>query len=155
LLCETPYIRHAALRDAWTIATRGATIIDIRRVNRSAIEQTQHYLTDYLTKPPCISVLDDPTLLIEWIDGLTHRKVLLRFGRPILAQKPQPKPDAGDWCLIGSLIGLLTGAHRQNKRALYWLGRMSTSHVTESRDPDAGKDYSIDPSYHHALEQFF
>lgn len=155
LLAETPYMPHAALRDAWTTATQGATIVDIRRVNRRSVERYQRYLTDYLTKPPTATILDSLSLLTEWIDGLTHRKVLIKFGRPPLADEP-PKPiDPGDWSLIGSMLGLLAGLARHNRRAEYWLTRISNGKVTEARDIDAGKDYSLSPEYASPTEQFF
>jgi hypothetical protein len=156
LLAETPYMPHAALRDAWTTATKGtASIVDIRRVNRHAVEKCQHYLTDYLTKPAALEILDSKPLLTEWIDGLFHRKVLIRFGRPKLADEPERKPDPKDWSLIGSLIGLMAGLARHNSRAAYWLSRLGQDHVTETRDVDAGKDYSLCSEYRSPNEQFF
>jgi len=156
LLAETPYMPHAALRLAWTAATKGtASIVDIRRVNRNAVEKYQHYLTDYLTKPADLSILNSTPLLTEWIDGLTHRKVLIRFGRPKLADEPAKPVDPQDWSLIGSLIGLLAGLARGNSRATYWLKRLGQDAVRESRDLDAGKDYSLCPEYASPNEQFF
>ena len=156
LLAESPYIPHAALRGAWTTATRGtASIVDIRRVNRHAVEKCQHYLSDYLTKPAALEILDTLSLLTEWIDGLFHRKVLIRFGRPILADEPEKPTDPGDWSLIGSLIGLLAGLGRGNSRAAYWLKRLGQDAVKESRDLDAGKDYSLCPEHSSPNEQFF
>jgi len=155
LLAETPYMPHAALRDAWTVATKGATIVDIRRVNRRSVERYQRYLTDYLTKPPTAAILDSLGLLTEWIDGLTHRKVLIRFGRPLLAPEPPAPTDPGDWSLIGSMIGLLAGLARHNARAEYWIRRIGSGKVLEVRDIDAGKDYSLSPEYASQNEQFF
>lgn len=156
LLAETPYMPHAALREAWTAATKGtASIVDIRRVNRHSVERYQHYLTDYLTKPATAEILDSKPLLTEWIDGLTHRKILIRFGRPKLADEPAKPTDPQDWSLIGSLIGLLAGLARGNSRATYWLSRLGQDHVKETRDVDAGKDYSLSPEYASPNEQFF
>lgn len=155
LLAETPYMPHATLRETWTTATKGAVIVDIRRVNRRSVERYQRYLTDYLTKPPTTAILDSLSLLTEWIDGLTHRKVLIKFGKPPLADEP-PKPvDPGDWSLIGSMLGLLAGLARRNKRAEYWMTRIANGQVAETRDIDAGKDYSLAPEHASEHEQFF
>lgn len=156
LLAETPYMPHATLKNAWTTATRGsASIVDIRRVNRQSVERYQHYLTDYLTKPATTEILNHTALLTEWIDGLSHRKVLIRFGRPKLADEPEKPTDPKDWSLIGSLIGLLAGLARGNTRATYWLARLGQTNVQESRDIDAGKDYSLYPEHRSPNEQFF
>ena len=156
LLAETPYMPHAALRDAWMIATRGtASIIDIRRVNRKSIANYQHYLADYLTKPATTDILNSDTLLHEWLQGLAHRKVLIRYGKPTLADAPAKPEDPGDWSLIGSLLGILAGARRNNRRAGYWLSRLAGTPIQETRDIDAGKDYSLDPQYNTPGEQFF
>lgn len=156
LLAETPYIPQGKLAAAWTAATRGtASIVDIRRVNRHSVERYQHYLTDYLTKPAAREVLDHPVRLVEWIDGLTHRKVLIKFGRPTLADEPEKPVDPGDWSLVGSMIGILAGHARHNKRAAYWLKRLGQEQVHEVRDLDAGKDYSLCPEYRSPHEQFY
>jgi hypothetical protein len=156
LLADTPYMPHDKLRNAWTAATKGtASIVDIRRVNRRDVERYEHYLTDYLTKPADSTILNSTPLLTEWIDGLTHRKVLIRFGRPKLADEPAKPVDPQDWSLIGSLIGLLAGLARNNSRATYWLTRLGGEHVQESRDLDAGKDYSLSREYDSPNEQFF
>lgn len=144
LLAETAYIPYRQLSLAWQQASRGSTIVDVRRVNRKAIKQMQHYLADYLTKPPTTSILDSLPRLTEWIDGLTHRKVLLRFGKPTLAEQQPPTAQPNDWCLVGSLSHIITGAAAHYQRAVYWLSRLVDRKAHEARDPDAGKDYSLD-----------
>jgi hypothetical protein len=147
LLAETPYIPDDQLKAAWHVATGTSYIVDIRRINRKAIARHRDYLTDYLTKPASVDVLRNPELLIEWIDAFAGRHVLIKFGRPTLADKPPPPEDPQDWSLIGSLIGLLAGFRRGNKRAISWLARIGKGPTVERRDIDAGKDYSIDPAY--------
>lgn len=149
LLARCEFMKWERLTAAWAIATGGSYVVDIRRVNSRAVEQYHQYLTDYLTKPPSQEIIDEPPLLGEWMDALLHRKVLLRFGRPTLADELPPPVDPADWHLVGTLGGILAGVSRGNKRASYWLNRLQSGGARECRDPDAGKDYLLDLAYQH------
>jgi hypothetical protein len=155
LLAEMPFVAKEHLADAWLRASHTSFVVDIRRINRRSIDRHRDYLCDYLTKPATANVLASPSLLLEWIDSFLHRKVLIKFGRPTLADKPLPPTDPGDWSLIGSLIGLLAGQSRGNARAIGWLARIGRGPTQEQRDPDAGKDYSVDPAYRTEAQQFY
>jgi len=147
LLANTPYIVDDGLRAEWRRITGDSWIIDIRRVNSGARDRHRDYLCTYLTKPATAEILMHDDILTEWIDALLHRHVLISFGRPKLADQPPAPADPQDWTLIGSLGGLLTGFARNDPRAAHWLAQIGRGPTVERRDPDAGKDYSIDRAY--------
>jgi hypothetical protein len=145
LLARARYMEQRRLSDAWGLCTGGSRMVDIRRVNARAVEACHRYLTDYLTKPPSDTVLSSGPLLLAWIDALMNRKVLLRFGKPELADEAEKPQDPEDWALIGTINGLLAGLARHDRRASYWLTRIRTGPVKEQRDLDAGIDYRYVP----------
>ena len=147
LLANTPYILDDSLKAAWLRITGDSHIVDIRRVNTAARDQHREYLCTYLTKPATADILMHDAILTEWIDALLHRHVLIGFGKPKLADKPEPPVDPQDWSLIGSLSGLLAGQSRGDRRAIHWLAKLGQGPTVERRDCDAGKDYSIDLAY--------
>jgi len=156
LLAETPYISHAKLSAAWLAVTGDSTIVDIRRVNAKAVDQHRDYLCAYLCKPAAADILADPDTLVEWIDAFLHRRVLIKFGKPTLADKPLPPTQPEDYRLIGSLLGIMHAHRRGDRTATAWLIRIGRGPTTEGNDQDAGKDYSIDPAYQDAdTTQFF
>lgn len=146
LLARAKYMPLAKVRAAWEIATHGSWSVDIRRVNSASRERLQKYLADYLTKPPQDSVLSDDAALTEWIDAHQDRKVLLRFGRPTLADEKPAPPDPGDWHLIGTLAGIIRSARLGYSNARHWLLLIAKA-GREHRDPDAGKDYTLDSAF--------
>lgn len=154
LLASTPYIPVDALRAAWLTATSDSHIVDIRRINRHAIERHRDYLCDYLTKPPAEDVLHSPTLLLEWIDAHSARHVLIKFGRPNLADKPLPPTEPTDWRLIGRLECLIAAMNAGDADATHWLMRIGHGRTTERRDRDAGKDYGSDMAFRTDTKQF-
>ena len=147
LLANTPYIPDDRLKSAWLRITGDSHIVDIRRVNSAARDKHRDYLCTYLTKPATTDIINHDAILTEWIDALLHRHVLIGFGKPKLAQKPEPPEDPQDWSLIGSLGGLLAGQSRGDRRAIHWLAKLGKGPTVERRDCDAGKDYSIDLAY--------
>jgi len=155
LLADAPYIPHHQLAAAWRDATGDSYIVDIRRVNRRSRDRHRDYLCNYLTKPPTTAILDDSDLLLEWIDALHSRKVLLRFGRPTLADAPPPPVDPHDWALLGSISGLISAATRGDRRAITWLLRLQNGACVEQRDHDAGSDYAGNPAVPRAIPFFY
>ena len=147
LLANTPYILDDLLKAEWFKITGDSYIVDIRRVNSKARDRHRDYLCGYLTKPATAEILMHDDILTEWIDALLHRHVLISFGRPKLADKPPAPEDPQDWCLIGSLGGLLEAFARDDPQAAHWLARIGRGPTVERRDCDAGKDYSIDQAY--------
>ena len=143
LLARAAYMPIQAVRAAWATCTGGSWQVDIRRVNTAAREKMEAYLSDYLTKPPQENVVDDDAALTEWIDALHGRKVLLRFGRPTLADQAPPQPDPADWLLVGTLQSIIRGAHAGYANARHWLTAISGPGAREHRDPDAGTDYLL------------
>jgi len=155
LLADMPYCPHDKLKAAWLLATHDSSIVDIRRINSHAVQRHQAYLTNYLSKPPTDAIQSDARVLGEWIDALCSRRVLLKFGRPSLADKPAADPPPDDWRLIGTLLGLLRAMELGDPDATHWLKRIGSMRCLESRNPDAGKDYSIDPAYRTDDRQFY
>lgn len=156
LLAEMPFVAKEHLADAWLAATGDSFIVDIRRINRRSVDRHRDYLCNYLTKPATAEILDVPQLLIEWIDAFLHRRVLIKFGRPTLAEKMLPPTPPTDYRLVGSLLGLLHAFERGDPDATAWLIRLGKGPTSEGRDKDAGKDYSIDQAYRTPdLPQFF
>lgn len=147
LLAEMPYIEHALLTAAWLAATVDSSIVHIRRINRKSVEKHRDYLTSYLTKPPTQSVLDSPELLLDWIDAFTSRHVLLRFGKPELAESAPPPEDPQDWLLIGRFALLVDAMLAGDGLATHWMIRIGKECVKERRDSRAGKDYGADMAY--------
>lgn len=146
LLARARYMPLAQVRAAWEIATHGSWSVDIRRVNTTSRDKLHSYLAEYLTKPPQDSVMQDDAALTEWIDAHQDRKVLLRFGRPTLADEAPVPPDPRDWSLIGTLAGIIRSAQLGYTHAKHWLLLISTK-AREHRDPDAGKDYTLDSAF--------
>jgi hypothetical protein len=144
LLADAPYIPHQALTAAWNQVTHGSFIVDIRRVCTKNIERVQKYLSEYLTKPPCDEVLNDNIRLAEWIETLENRKVLLRFGKPQLADEKPPEPQPEDWTLIGRYDAILSAANAGDAEAMKWIAYLHDFRQRETNDPKAGKDYRID-----------
>ena len=155
LLADMPYCPHDLLRSTWWRATGDSSIVDIRRVNSHAVVKHQKYLTNYLSKPPTEAIQSDAIALGEWVDALCSRRVLIKFGSPKLAAKLQDEAKPDDWKLIGTLIGLIRAMDRGNAQATHWLARIGRGPALEQRDPDAGKDYSLDLAYRTDSEQFY
>lgn len=144
LLAEMPYIEHALLSAAWLAATIDSSIVHIRRINRKSVEKHRDYLTAYLTKPPTQDVLNSPDLLLDWIDAFTSRHVLIRFGKPDLAESAPPPEDPNDWLLIGRFSMLVDAMLAGDALATHWMIRIGKECVRERRDGQAGKDYGAD-----------
>ncbi len=140
-LLQIPYVAQAQLSTAWSKASRGSAVVDIRRVKQKDQEHAINYVTSYMVKAPDEALHGDPALLWEWLTETHHRRFSIRIGKPELAPKPEPEPDPGDWCLIGTLGALARAAKHMHPRALYWLKLLTETRVKQSRDPDAGKDY--------------
>jgi hypothetical protein len=98
------WMDYEQLRDGWTRATNGSSIVDVRLVRDAAAGAG--YVAKYATKGWSQSVLDEPDALIECICALRGKRLLISFGdwygREGLLCKPQPT----DWKVVGYIRDL-------------------------------------------------
>jgi hypothetical protein len=111
------YIPQAQLSNAWAKATSGSRIVDVRKLadNRRAAQ----YLSEYVTKPPCDEVYDNPDRLREWILALRGARFMIRFGDIQFVRDAQIKsPTDPVWTRLQSLERTLELADRGDTEAL-------------------------------------
>lgn len=105
ILSRGLYLPQKKLSAAWSRCSRGAKIVDIRKV-RSGSEAAS-YVSKYLGKNP--SILNEPNaaaLMTQFVRALRHRKMLIPFGVKVEAERdeePSPIPRAEKpWTNIGT-----------------------------------------------------
>jgi hypothetical protein len=107
VIAEGNFFPHAELRDAWAVASPGASIVDVRAVQSTT--EVARYVTKYITKAVDGSVLADPDKLADAMRGLHGRRLVITFGswRGLDLDRTE---DFGDWVPYASLSRLIRNA---------------------------------------------
>lgn len=129
VIVEGDYYPQKQLKEEWTRATGGATIVHITRVRDRPM--TLRYVTKYGTKAIDTATLRDPERLQEAIKALHGRRLVLTFGS-WRALKTKPPRDTTEWEDVVTLSRLLINAAKGEADALYILGNLgySAAHQT-------------------------
>jgi hypothetical protein len=77
-ILDAKYIPHPSLKKDWLSITGDSSVVDIRLAPSSF--KAIHYLLKYVTKPMSHSLTHNPQLMVDAIDALRNRKVILTFG---------------------------------------------------------------------------
>lgn len=88
VLTHGKYYPHSTLRESWRLASDGATIVHIERVN--AHKAGASYIAKYVSKPAQIATWR-PETVRAWADGMRGRRLLIAtgdaHGKCVMAEK--------------------------------------------------------------------
>lgn len=104
VIVEGNFFPHAELKLAWSVASPGSCVVDVRAV--SGTTEVARYVTKYVTKAVDGSVTADPQLLEDAIRGLHGRRLIITFGswRGLDLDAPGEEGDWVPWCPLTRLI---------------------------------------------------
>lgn len=101
VLIRGKYVPQNVLSDAWLQCTGDSKIVDIRMAGDE--DGVYSYLARYVTKGWGPGIYRNPAKLLEAIEALKGRKLLLCFGVFSQLKLLQP-PDKGTWDELGTLF---------------------------------------------------
>jgi hypothetical protein len=111
ILCTGKYVDQKKLSAAWSAASGGSTIVDIRLCHSNT--HAGSYVTKYITKPASKELIDDPSSLQNLIMAMSGRRVCNTFGDWRGWKLGETCPgDDDDWQVLGTLNKILLDAHR-------------------------------------------
>jgi len=113
------YIPQNQLASAWSLATKGSSIVDIRRCRDA--KDAVRYVTAYATKAVPQTLLNDAPRLSEAIAALHGRKLIIATGN-LAAAIVRIKPDHPEWKYLGELSQILSklGDRDDQSANEYW-----------------------------------
>lgn len=107
VLCLSRFIPHERLKRAWSKATRGSTVVDIRKVR--SVHACCEYVASYITRPQEWDLESTPAERIrEYCMALRGLRMLVVTGRP-LPDEPEPEEKAA-WIKVQTVHQLLHDA---------------------------------------------
>jgi hypothetical protein len=115
------YIPQGRLSAAWLRITRTSYYVHIERVDDAA--QAVRYVTTYASKPLQFATGADLPALLDAIDALRHRRLVVPFGL-IKAIPRNDRDDALTWTILRSLTSLLQAAAAGDAQAAAILGAL-------------------------------
>ena len=121
VIIEGDYYPQKQLKEEWTTATGSANIVHITRIRDRRM--TLQYVTKYGTKAIDTATLRCPEKLIEAIEALRGRRLVLTFGA-WRGLRTKPKKDTTDWEDIAPLSTILHNAAHNDPDALYILAKL-------------------------------
>lgn len=115
LVVEGRFLPQALLSDAWKKATRGSSIVDIRKIANA--QSAARYVAKYASKPLSHTFLNRPSKLEEAIVALRSTRLALTFGtwRGFRLFQSPPREE---WIPIAPLETVLELAARGNELML-------------------------------------
>ena len=109
VVVDGKYYRQDMLSRDWEIASRGSTIVDIRRISkRSSIA---HYVTDYVTKSQSPANVPGHKL-VEWSMTIRGLRMVQPFGRRI--DRPLDHDTSEDVGPAQQIVPMMTLVHHRN-----------------------------------------
>lgn len=115
VLAEGRFIPHADLRHAWTTASGGSFICDIRMVKDLA--KAASYVAKYVSKPMVATYASSIDAIAEALSALRHRRMVLLTGAWHAVTDEEP-PDDGLWEVVGYLSDIVSAADAADPTAL-------------------------------------
>lgn len=114
VIAEGGFIQQNALSAAWSIASGGSHIVDIRALKDA--REASYYVAKYVTKGINADVFDDAEAAAEWIISTRGLRVCMTYGTwrgfKLLKKGDDPK----DWIVIDTLAALIAQAREGNRR---------------------------------------
>lgn len=108
VLASGRFIPHTELRQAWTQASHGSFIVDIRMIRDHAKAAT--YVSKYISKPMVASYASTPNAVAEALFALRHRRMVLLTGQWSHLTAEEAVPD-DLWEPVGTLTDLVDAAN--------------------------------------------
>lgn len=137
------FLSQKKLSEAWARCSRGAKIVDIRRVRSAG--GAAHYVSKYLGKQPELEGASDYARAVyDYVVALRHRKMVLNFGvRPLpdIDERPTDLPKERDgWRVVCSYETLIAKARSGDVEAREILTKVTSPyrddpHLTPSEIP--------------------
>lgn len=118
VIAKGKYIRHADLKAVWHAITGDSYIVDIRYVRDEG--KAARYVTKYLTKVMSPDVLRDQDAMVECLQALKGRRMVLLTGG-WYGLNVKPDPDTNRWTYVSSLRQLLSKAVDGDADAIHLL----------------------------------
>lgn len=121
VLAKGRYVPHADLKAEWHQITGDSYIVDIRMIKQR--EKAVSYLTKYVSKPGVHQYDRDPEAMIEAMQSLKGRRMILLTGD--WRNLKVPPPDQTDqWHHVSSLSHLLKQAMEGDANARFILAQL-------------------------------
>ncbi len=137
VIIEGCFYPQPQLKQEWTAATGGATIVHITKIRNR--QMTLRYITKYGSKGIDTATLRNPERLVEAMIALHGRRLVITFGAwRKLQTKPKPSPTT--WEHVAPLHILLIKAAHGDPSALYIVGKLGAL-----RGIAIARDYLKDP----------
>jgi hypothetical protein len=132
VITEGRYMPKDQLSRVWKRITKGSFIVDIRIVKDP--EKTVRYVAKYAAKPINPAHISHDGLLLEAIQAVTGRRLVITFGswRGIILTTPI---EDGDWIPVCSLNNLLTRGRSGESPAIAILELLEGAKPCKTRAP--------------------
>lgn len=122
VIAEGGYIDQYALSAAWSIASNGSTIVDVRALKSG--RDAAWYTAKYLGKGTNVETWEDPDVAREWIIATKGLRICGTYGS-WRGYKILQKPDKlDDWIDLGSLDKIIADAKAGAKTSQLWLTKI-------------------------------
>lgn len=120
---DSEFLPQHQLSQQWLLSSKDSFIVDVRAIRdmRAAVND----ITCYLSKLPSITIFQDQTSAVEFINAMHGTRLLAKFGNvPSISTEPEPPDGVNDWQPVASLATILTQADRGVATALLILHKL-------------------------------
>lgn len=137
VLVKTKFMPQAKLSDAWSRASFGSVIIDIRAIDSGRMAAS--YASKYVGKAPDLSNAEDSDKrFLEYAAAIKHRKLLITFGDhpnvPCVEPTGQDDTQAWEWWTVAAITDVRSDASQGDLLAV-WILESLANHGVPTRAP--------------------
>lgn len=138
ILSKGNFLPQKKLAQAWSIATKDSSIVDIRMIKNKG--QAVHYVAKYLGKTPKFEDTDDPLgRTVEYLEAMINRKVVLA-SKGICFDDDEsppttPEKTQGEWFFIAGFSEVVEAVQNKEAWAISLMERLYRGH-TEPKQPE-------------------